>query len=63
MLFGGLAPFINSWLVRATGDKLAPVYYIFFAAAVGLAGLALYRERAGGPAAVARPAVDGRLSA
>jgi MHS family proline/betaine transporter-like MFS transporter len=63
MLFGGLAPFINSWLVRATGDKLAPVYYIFFAAAVGLTGLALYRERAGGPAAVARPAVDGRLSA
>ncbi|KWV52877.1 MFS transporter [Bradyrhizobium macuxiense] len=45
MLFGGLAPFINTWLVEATGDKAAPVYYIFFAAAVGLAGLSLYRPR------------------
>jgi MHS family proline/betaine transporter-like MFS transporter len=45
MLFGGLAPFINTWLVQATGDKAAPVYYIFFAAAVGLAGLAVYRTR------------------
>ena len=63
MLFGGLAPFINTWLVRATGDKLAPVYFIFFAAAVGLTGLALYRERADAPAALARPAVGGRLGA
>ena len=45
MLFGGLAPFINTWLVETTGDKAAPVYYIFFAAAVGLAGLSLYRPR------------------
>jgi MFS transporter, MHS family, proline/betaine transporter len=45
MLFGGLAPFINTWLVAATGNKAAPVYYIFFAAAVGLAGLSLYRPR------------------
>lgn len=63
MLFGGGAPFINGWLVRTTGDKLAPIYFIFFAAAVGLTGLALYQERAGRPAAVARPADDGRLSA
>jgi MHS family proline/betaine transporter-like MFS transporter len=46
MLFGGLAPFINTWLVRVTGDKAAPVYYIFFAAAVGLIGLSIYRVRA-----------------
>ncbi|GLH75829.1 MFS transporter [Bradyrhizobium sp. SSBR45G] len=46
MLFGGLAPFINTWLVQATGDKSAPVYYILFAAAVGLLGLAVYRKRA-----------------
>jgi MHS family proline/betaine transporter-like MFS transporter len=45
MLFGGLAPFINTWLVQSTGDKAAPVYYIFFAAAIGLAGLSLYRAR------------------
>lgn len=46
MLFGGLAPFINTWLVQATGDKTAPVYYIMFAATVGLLGMAVYRRRA-----------------
>lgn len=53
MLFGGLAPFINTWLVKSTGDKTAPVYYIFFAAAVGLAGLAFYRAPAARLAAAA----------
>ena len=46
MLFGGLAPFINTWLVQTTGNKAAPVYYILFAAAVGLAGLSVYRRPA-----------------
>jgi MFS transporter, MHS family, proline/betaine transporter len=63
MLFGGAAPFINAWLVRTTGDKTAPVYFILFAAAIGLIGVALYQERAGRVAAVPRSAVDGRLSA
>ena len=44
MLFGGLAPFTNTWLVQVTGDKAAPIYYIFFAALVGVLGLALHRE-------------------
>jgi MHS family proline/betaine transporter-like MFS transporter len=57
MLFGGLAPFINTWLVHATGDKAAPVYYILFAATVGVIGLSIYRRPAL-PAAtpVAQPA-------
>jgi MFS transporter, MHS family, proline/betaine transporter len=46
MLFGGLAPFINTWLVQSTGNKGAPVYYIFFAAAVGVIGMSVYRGRA-----------------
>ena len=50
MLFGGLAPFINQWLVQATGDKTSPVYYIFFAAAVGLVGMAVYRRPPARPA-------------
>lgn len=45
MLFGGLAPFINTGLVQLTGNKAAPVYYIFFATAVGLIGLSIYRAR------------------
>lgn len=57
MLFGGLAPFINTWLVQATGDKAAPVYYIFFAAAVGVVGLSIYRRPSlPATAAVAQPA-------
>ncbi|MDE2363385.1 MAG: MFS transporter, partial [Hyphomicrobiales bacterium] len=50
MLFGGLAPFINTWLVTTTGDKTAPVYYIFFAATVGLIGMAVHRSRPQPPA-------------
>ncbi|HEY3679965.1 MAG TPA: MFS transporter [Bradyrhizobium sp.] len=56
MLFGGLAPFINTWLVQSTGNKAAPVYYIFFAAAVGVIGLSVYRSPASGGNAVAQPA-------
>ena len=64
MLFGGLAPFINTWLVQATGDKAAPVYYILFAAAVGLAGLSIYRPKATtGPDLSSLPlAGDGRAT-
>jgi MHS family proline/betaine transporter-like MFS transporter len=42
--------------VQSTGDKAAPVYYIFFAATVGVAGLSVYRGRSAGPEAVAQPA-------
>ncbi|WP_235999257.1 MFS transporter [Bradyrhizobium uaiense] len=56
MLFGGLAPFINTWLVQMTGDKAAPVYYILFAAAVGLIGLSVYRGRPAMPAVATQPA-------
>lgn len=56
MLFGGLAPFTNTWLVQVTGNKAAPVYYIIFAAAVGIAGLSVYRKRAPRTAAALQPA-------
>jgi MHS family proline/betaine transporter-like MFS transporter len=58
MLFGGLAPFINTWLVQATGNKAAPVYYILFAAAVGLAGLSVYRRPASQAGTVPQPALS-----
>ena len=45
MLFGGLAPFTNQWLIQMTGQKIAPVYYIGFACLVGIVGLLLYRPR------------------
>ena len=42
-LFGGLAPFVNAWLIKTTGEPAAPAYYIVFVAALGLGGLALFR--------------------
>ena len=41
MLFGGLAPAINTALVKSTGDPMVPAYYISFAALVGVCGLLL----------------------
>ncbi len=38
-LFGGFAPFINAWLISATGDKLAPSFYLMLAAAISLAAM------------------------
>lgn len=41
LLFGGLAPAINTWLVKITGSNLAPLYYVLFSASVGLVGAML----------------------
>jgi MHS family proline/betaine transporter-like MFS transporter len=56
MLFGGLAPFINTWLVQVTHDKAAPVYYIFAAAVIGVIGLSIYRRPGVPTDAVPQPA-------
>lgn len=41
MIFGGLAPFINTWLVRWTASTLAPIYYVEFSVLIGVAGICL----------------------
>jgi MHS family proline/betaine transporter-like MFS transporter len=38
-LFGGFAPFINAWLISASGNKLAPSFYLMVAAVISLAAL------------------------
>ena len=38
-IFGGFAPFINTWLIDVTGSNLAPSYYLMFAAAISLGAL------------------------
>jgi MFS family permease len=43
-LFGGFAPFIVTWLIRETGSRSAPAFYIMFGAAAGIAGTLLLRE-------------------
>ncbi len=46
-LFGGFAPALVSWLIVATGSKLAPGYYVMFAAAISLSALVFVRRRFG----------------
>src|SRR5262249_12710627 len=43
MIFGGLAPFILQWLIEPTGSKLAPSFYVMFAAGISLIALAAAR--------------------
>ena len=46
-LFGGFTPAVSTWLIKLTGDKGAPGFWMMFAAACGLAGtLILYRRSA-----------------
>jgi len=48
-VFGGFAPFIVTWLIVATGDKLAPAYYVLTAAVLSsfsLLVVILMRRRA-----------------
>ncbi len=46
-IFGGIGPFIIAWLIRATGMKTAPSFYVMFAAVLSLAALAVLRRRFG----------------
>lgn len=45
-LFGGFAPFLNVWLVQASGNSMAPVYYVLVCSVVGIVGLLLVRQPA-----------------
>ncbi|WP_199259936.1 MFS transporter [Paracoccus binzhouensis] len=48
-LFGGTAPFVATWLIGATGSKLAPAWYLVGAAGLALIAMLLARETAGKP--------------
>ena len=45
-LFGGFAPFINTWLIKLTGSPLAPSFYLTFAGVVSL--IAMFAARRAG---------------
>jgi MHS family proline/betaine transporter-like MFS transporter len=45
-LFGGFAPFIATWLIRETGNPLAPAFYLIAAAVITLVILTRIRETA-----------------
>ena len=46
-LFGGFAPFISTWLLNATGSKLAPAWYLVVMTLVSLLGLLWLRDHTG----------------
>lgn len=48
-LFGGTAPFVATWLIQVTGDKLAPAWYLVAAAIVALMAMLASRETAHKP--------------
>jgi MHS family proline/betaine transporter-like MFS transporter len=46
-LFGGFSPFISAWLVNATGNKLAPAWYLLATTLVSLLGLLWLKDFTG----------------
>lgn len=44
-IFGGLGPFVNSSVIRLTGDTAAPAYYMTLAAVISLVSIAITRQR------------------
>ncbi|MDE2609470.1 MAG: MFS transporter, partial [Burkholderiales bacterium] len=52
-VFGGFAPFIVTWFIGVTADKLAPSYYVLAAAVISsialvVVGLAMRRRAPAG---------------
>ena len=45
--FGGFGPFIIAWLIKETGQKVAPSFYMIFAALVSLVALVAARRLLG----------------
>jgi MFS transporter, MHS family, proline/betaine transporter len=48
-IFGGFAPFISTALIGATGNAIAPAYYVIFGGVVGLIAVCFLRETARRP--------------
>jgi len=44
-IFGGFAPLVATWLIAATGDALAPSYYLMFTALLSIVALIAIRRR------------------
>jgi MFS transporter, MHS family, proline/betaine transporter len=48
-IFGGFAPYISTFLIQASGDPLAPAYYVMLAGVLSLFATFFVVERAGQP--------------
>lgn len=57
-VFGGTTQFVVTWLIKETGNPLAPAWYLLGATIVGVTAMALMRETA--PAIVHQDALSNR---
>ncbi|MDK2825371.1 MFS transporter, MHS family, proline/betaine transporter [Methanolobus vulcani] len=48
-IFGGSAPMISTWLIKTSGNNLAPAYYLCFAVVLAIIGLYLMKDRSREP--------------
>ncbi|RYE92185.1 MAG: MFS transporter [Oxalobacteraceae bacterium] len=48
-IFGGLAPYISTYLIKTTGNPLAPAFYVMIAGIISFVGVLFVEERAGRP--------------
>lgn len=46
-VFGGFAPFISTWLVKISGNRLAPAWYLIAMICLSLFGLRYLKDRTG----------------
>jgi hypothetical protein len=46
-LFGGFSPFISTWLLAVTGNRLAPAWYLLAMTLVSLLGLLWLKDFTG----------------
>ncbi|WP_208024372.1 MFS transporter [Amycolatopsis pithecellobii] len=60
-VFSGFSPFVLTWLVHASGDKLAPAWYLLVVTAVSTVALLWLTDRTGEE--LDGPAPDGSLKA
>jgi MHS family proline/betaine transporter-like MFS transporter len=44
-IFGGSTPMVCTWLIKTTGNNLAPAYYLVFFIIISLVGLFLMKDR------------------
>ncbi len=45
VLFGGVAPYIGTWLISVTGNPYSPAFFVMGVAALSLVGVLLMKER------------------
>jgi MHS family proline/betaine transporter-like MFS transporter len=57
-LFGGTTPLVTAWLIKVTGNKMVPAYYIMAACLIGIVTMFFVKETTGKALRGSAPAVE-----